>query len=230
MPDYWIITHFILSLWETHHFLCDLNSRFRNWPDLAEGWLTVVLYHWEWAAGLTFIYINLCLNEPKPLGHIEEPFTALCSSSSVSWTAFTLLFHYHRSCLLVCVCLSGSLSNTHKHPTLPLCCCLSVAACLFPLLFCPPLERDRKVFTDSYVHCSDRPSPCQSGIWIFFNASGMRWQQLIVEPEFSGWLIWTMIMPLIDNQEMQGLDPKITHLFTQSLQCKHSSHHWHIKQ
>lgn len=55
-------------------------------------------------------------------------------------------------CVRLCVSLCLSLMLTHKHPILPLCFCLRVAACLFPLLFCPPLERDWKVYAHSSFH------------------------------------------------------------------------------
>lgn len=87
----------------------------------------------------------------------ERSFTTACSSSPVSHEQLShsssTITGIVSSCVSLSLFLSHTHTHTHKHPTLPLCSCLRVAACLFPLLFCPPLERDWK------VHTADRPPP-----------------------------------------------------------------------
>ncbi len=51
-------------------------------------------------------------------------------------------------------CVRVSVFLWHSHTNTPhfLFAFASVAAYLFPLLFCPPLERDWKVYADSHIH------------------------------------------------------------------------------
>lgn len=74
---------------------------------------------------------------------------ALFHTNSFLHFLFFVLFQGNSLLVLVCDCLSSTLA--HKHPLLPLYFCFRAAACLFPLLFCPPLERDWKVYAYSSI-------------------------------------------------------------------------------
>lgn len=155
----------------------------------------------------------------KPLGHREDFYYCL----------FLLLhllssFHIPRSLsqsLFVCVTLTFIQTHAHTQTShtsssfWP-----RVAACLFPLLFCPPLERDRKVSAHSHIQSSvSVPVVARRHVGQSFGSALLHLrlgsQQLNSQPGSSCWLIWTMMMHTERHQAL-----RLFSLSCSQLSCK----------
>lgn len=169
--------------------------------ELAEGWVTV-------------ISLKVCCQTDIYL------YKLVIKWAKISWTHRCLLrlqvlpalshmnsFRIPRPLLqelFPLVCVSVLLQSAHTwHTNGPhfLSDSSSQSLPLFLLLFCPPLERDWKIYSNalSLPSVSVRPSWCQilallHRTWTVNSAQSC--------------YIWTLMMSLIDNQEIWGFGPK----------------------